>query len=45
MKASKMITLKQRKQLYGEYILLKNSKAINKSISFEFFLTHTIKLK
>lgn len=24
MKASKLITLKQRKKLYGEYILLKN---------------------
>lgn len=48
MKASKLITLKQRKKLYGEYILLKNlvrkrCADIN-NMTFEDYLTNVYAL-
>ena len=44
MKASKLISKKQRQQIYGEYIYLKKNRYINQNITFEKFLTNTIKL-
>ncbi len=48
MKASKLITTKQRKKLYGEYILLKNLVRKNctdiKNMTFEDYLTNVYAL-
>ena len=44
MKASKLISKKQRTDLYGQYIYLKNNKYLDKKVNFEMFLTTTQKL-
>ena len=48
MKASKLMTTKQRKKLYGEYILLKNLVRKNctdiKNMTFESYLTNVYAL-
>jgi len=44
MKASKLISKEQRKNLYGQYIYLKYNKYLDKKVNFEMFLTTTQKL-